>query len=459
VTLAARLPPASSDPVVDAAAWSTPRRLRFYQLLVWGLVALLFLAGEGTLNRARSALKTIGKDTAPSILAAQEISATFADLDANAANYLIGSPIHRVEAMKAFELRRVHATTRLVEAAENITYGEAEKAPILDMITELGRYLEVFAEARYRYDSGDVRGAADTYRLATTLMHGKILNAARQLDQANRAYLDDAYAEQERASGGAEGIAVVVGGGLIVVLLWLQLFLLRRMRRIVNPPIAMATGLAVFFTVYLINAFGAARADLRVAKEHAFESLHALSKARAVAFDTRGDESRYLLDRQNAQVHEAAFMSQVRELTTDPGMSARTKTEMQRRGVTFDGLFAYELKNATFDGEWEAAEKMLRAFAVYYRVDQRIRALETSGKHEAAVQVCIGSEPDASNVTFDRFDQALRATVQINRAAFDRALEEGDRALKRTEVLDPAVAIAIALLTWFGLRARIREYD
>ena len=34
----------------------------------------------------RSAIKTIGKDTAPSIIAAQHIKSGIADLDANAAN-------------------------------------------------------------------------------------------------------------------------------------------------------------------------------------------------------------------------------------------------------------------------------------------------------------------------------------------------------------------------------------
>lgn len=429
-------------------AWSTPRRMRAYQIVVWALAALLFIAGEGTLGRARAAMKTIGRDSAPSIIAAQEINSSLADLDSNAANYLIGNAQHRAEAMASFEKRRVQATTRLVDAAQNITYGDAEKQPILTMIQELGRYLEIFAEARYRYDTGDLRGAIETYRAATSLMHAKILNAALQLDSANRTYMDDVYSDQKRASSGAEGIAVVVGGGLAAVLVALQLFLLRRTRRIINPPILIATLLAIGFTADLVHGFGAARQDLKVAKEDAFESIHLLWRARAIAYDANGDESRYLLDRTNAPFHEASFVGRVTDLTSTPEKETPDR-----------GLFADELHNVTFPGERAAALEMTRAFRGYWNIDQRIRKLEQSGKHDQAVQLCIGSGQHESNAAFDRFDQALAGVVHINRTEFDRVIEDGDGMLRRAELMDPAFAILIALLTWLGLRARLKEYD
>ncbi len=440
----------ASDPIVipGAARWPTPRRLRAYMFGVFGLALLLFVAGEGTLGRARAAMKTIGKDSAPSIIAAQEINSALADLDANAANYLIGTPQHRFEALATFEKRRVQATSRLVDAAQNITYGDAEKQPIFTMIVELGRYLEVFAEARYRYDNGDAKGAVEMYRIASTILHAKILTAAAQLDAANRAYMDTTYADQKRASSGAEAVAVVVGGALLVVLVLLQVFLMRKMRRIVNPALALSTALAFGFTAYLVGAFGEARDDLKVAKEDAFESIHLLWRARAIAYDANGDESRYLLDRTNASTLEASFNGHVQELTASP------EKETPERG-----LFADELGNITFKGERAAALEMTRAFGKYVGIDKQIRKLEATGKHDQAVQLCIGAGANESNAAFDRFDQALSKVVQINRDEFDRVISEGDAMLRRAEVLDPAFAIAIALLAWLGLRPRLKEYD
>jgi hypothetical protein len=433
-------------------AWPTPRRLRAYQIVIWVFAALLLLMGEGTLSRARHALQTIGHDAAPSIIASQEIGSALADLDANAANYLIGTASHRADAMRAYETRRVQATARLVDTAENITYGDAEKVPIHTMIEELGRYFELFAEARYRHDGGDEKGALETYRAATTLMHTRILVAANQLDRANRSYMDEIYEDQRRASQGAEGLAVVLGGALLVALGLAQLFILKKMRRILNPPLAVATLLAFGFIVYLWHAFGDARHQLKIAKEDAFESIHTLWKARALAYDANGDESRYLLDRAAAATQEASFDARVRELTTAPA-----RKTVGTPG-SFQGLFADELGNVTFAGERKAAEAMVARFAEYYEIDRRIRALEKAGNHAAAVDLCIGSLSTQSNAAFERFDDALMKTIKINRDAFDATISDGDRLLARAEWLDPLVVIAICALGWFGIRARLREY-
>jgi hypothetical protein len=439
--------------VPRTVTWPTPRRLRAYQVGIWVFAGLLFLMGEGTLSRARSAMKTIGMDAAPSIIAAQEIGSALADLDANAANYLIGTATHRADAVRTYETRRVQATSRLVDAAQNITYGDAERVPIHTMLEELGRYFEIVAEARYRHDIGDAKGALEVYRNATTLMHEKIVAAANALDRANRSYMDEVYADQKRASEGAEGLAVFLGGVLLAVLVLAQVFILKRMKRIVNPPLALATVLALGFVIYLVNAFGNARSDLKIAKEDAFESIHVLWKARAIAYDANGDESRYLLDRANAGQHEASFDTHVRQLTSAPTAKA------PGRARSFQGLFADELGNIAFQGERDAAEAMIARYAEYYDIDRRIRQLEKAGNHAAAVELCIGWFSDQSNPAFERFDDALLKVVKINRDEFDDAIARADGDLRRAAFLDPLIAIAIALLAWVGLRARIREYE
>src|SRR5262249_48294416 len=154
-------------------------------------------------------------------LAAQEIRASLADLDANAANLLLGTSAQRAAAGEVFEKRRVQATARLVDAAQNITY-EGERGPILTMMDELGRYLELVVEARLHYDAGNVRAGVEAYRAASARMHDKILAAAQTLDQVNRTYMDETYEDRSRASAGAEGIALAFGGGVLAVLIALQ---------------------------------------------------------------------------------------------------------------------------------------------------------------------------------------------------------------------------------------------
>jgi hypothetical protein len=466
-------PPASAVPPSLATAqiagvkarMSTPRRLYIQQAAILVLAGLLLLVGEMTLNRARSAMNTIARDAAPSIVASQDIRFALADLDANVANYLIGTAAHRVAAGQTIEQRRIHTSQALVRAAENITYGDDEREPIQAMVVSLGLYLERASEARLLHDRGDEAGAKQAYLVATGLMHSDLFHQADALDKVNKSHLDAAYESQGKSNDGAEALATLVGMGLALALLSTQVFLLRRMRRIVNLPLVVATVLAVAFTVYLVRRFNDAREDLKVATKDAFDSIYALSHARAVAYDANGDESRFLLDPAPARGFEADFRNNVALLDTQPGNLSRAMSQAQalvrggKKSEKFRGYLWDELGNITFDGEADAATRTLREFEGYYAIDGRIRDLERQGKHDDAVELCIGTRPDESNAVFDHFDAALLQTLDINKKAMDAAVAKGDRGLAHAEWMDPAFAVLIALLGWLGLRPRFREYS
>lgn len=436
---------------------STPRRLRFLIVAILILAGLDLLIASGVLARARAAMKTIGHDAAPSIIAAQEISSALADLDANAANYLLGNAVHRKTALEAFEKRRRTITEKLVGAAQNITYDE-EKQPILILVDGIGRYVELVAEMRYRRDTGDDKGAAVVYRNATDFLHQDLLASADRLDDANRKHLDGDYRAQEREDQSAEIIVGFFTCALLAVLLWAQLYLFRKMRRIFNLPLVGATLAGAIFLFYVTSAIASAKDDLRVAKEDAFESIHVLWKARAIAYDANGDESRYLFDKERQAQYEYAFRDKVKRLAATPREGAAL-ADLATSPPAFSGLFADELKNITFPGEEDAAKTMVRAFAAYWDIDLRMRRLEKSGKHDDAIELCIGVRPDESNAAFDRFDAGLLDVVKINHDAFDRTIAKGESALQRAAWLVPGLAIAIALLGVLGLRARLREYE
>ena len=100
-------------------------------------------------------MQTIGKDAAPSIIAAQRIRSSLADMDSNLANGLIGGPGEHPEATQAYEARRLEVTEGLLAAAGNITYGDAERVPIRTLINGLGPYEEAAARARILHERGD----------------------------------------------------------------------------------------------------------------------------------------------------------------------------------------------------------------------------------------------------------------------------------------------------------------
>jgi hypothetical protein len=453
---AAPAPPPSLAERIRTA--STPARLKGFMYAVWALAAVLFLLGEGSVASALHAIKTVGKDTAPSIIAAQEISSGLADLDANAGNYLLGSRQNQVAAQQAFEERRAIVTRKLVDAARNITYGEAESAPINTIVDSLGRYLELYAEMRYRKDAGDATGALGVYSSATDLMHTKMLPAATALDRANLAHLQSDYEAEKNSSGMAEGLSALLAGVLVFVLLWGQILLVKWTRRIFNPALVAATVVAVAFGVYLISRASMANDELKVAKEDAFDSIHALWQARAVAYDANGDETRWLLfGAARGAEFERGYKDKVQKLTTVP-QPPESMITGRKPPDTYKGYFGDELRNITFQGEKEAALKMIRAFAAYDKVDGAMRSLEKNNRHAEAVQKGIGMGPDESGSAIEHFDKALQEVVAINHKEFDAAVDRGMSALSLAEKVLPVASLLVAFLALFGIRPRLREY-
>jgi hypothetical protein len=447
--------------------WTTPRRLFAFRTATWVLAALLLLVGETTLNRGRVALRTIAKDTAPSIVAAADIGTALADIDANVANGILGNAAHRAAAESTIERERLRVSEGILRAAENVTAGDAEKVPIRAMNLDLGRYLERQAEARLFHDTGDEGTARDRYWTATALLHDNLLAFADQLDNAKKTQMDAAYGAQHVANEGSEILASFVGGLLCLTLLWAQWFLVRRMRRMLNVPLLLATLAALGLTLHLARCFSDTREDLRVAKVDAFDSIYSLVRARTIAHDAKGDASRFLLDASPRRGLEREWNRKVALLTATPDMFPNAKTELAQANpkaknhvhTNTKGILWDEVRNITFDREYEAAVAMMNAFADYYAIDKRVRGLSKDGKLGQALEIGIGTESNEANAAFDRFDQALDKTRAINQAAFDDATGRAEAELKRAELVDPGMAILIAVLAWLGIRPRLREYQ
>ena len=86
--------PAVAPPRREAVrlAVGTPGILRLMLGGTWVLSAVFLLAAAAGLGRYRQAVQTVGKDSAPSIVAAQRLRTSFARCHADAAAVVAGQP-------------------------------------------------------------------------------------------------------------------------------------------------------------------------------------------------------------------------------------------------------------------------------------------------------------------------------------------------------------------------------
>ncbi|SNT42206.1 hypothetical protein SAMN05421770_11334 [Granulicella rosea] len=448
------------------------RRWNSLQLLKGGRAAILLLdvllliavvTGAGV---HRDAMQAVGKDTAPSIIAAQKIKSAMADMDANAANQLLAAPGSATPAAALYEQRRIEASKALVEAAKNITYGATEQTPIETLQVTGGTYQRLIQQAIDFHDANDPNQpdmGVRYYRHAGEMMDTALLPAADDLDKANNTVLEQVYREASEHSTLSLWFVLLAGLLMLGTLAVLQFFLLQRMHRLLNPMLLAATALTLWLTFYAFASMNREADRLRVAKEDAFHSIRALSRARAVAYSANADESRYLLDPAHAADYEAEFYRKTNALVSLPAsipLALVTANASHGRSTPgFTGYLADELNNITFPGERAAAIETFVTFEQYMGVDAGIRVLARSGQHDKAVALCIGSSPGQSDWAFEQFDRASAKTLEINQKAFDEAVKEGLAAVDKLELKGAVAAVLIAILAAFGLAGRIREYE
>ena len=441
--------------------WTTPRLLQTGRVVLLVALALLLVAVLQSTAMHRKAINTISRDTAPSIIAAQHIRTSISGMDAELANELLSTPDSGLAALTNYDAQRDQAAGSLVAAAENITFGEAERGPIRTLQNGLAVFEDFAQRTRDQHGENDP-STLDTYHQAEALVTRSLLPAADDLDLANATVLEKTYRNATVDDAIARGSVIFFGLLAFGSLLVMQAFLSQRMRRTLNPMLFVATLLVLWITVHAVSAMSTATEQRRVAKQDAFDSVSALWRARATAYEAEGEESHLLLEPARAAEAQKAYRSDIDLLAHAPdGLTPDQLVAASRNGPPVDGFTGYladELRNITFPGEREAAMQVLATFEDYLKLDARVRELERSGQHGPAIELSVSTNAGGAAWAFRRFDSALGDTLAINQQAFEAASNSSVHALRG---LDPETLAALGLaglLVFLGIGARLREY-
>jgi hypothetical protein len=208
---------------------------------------------------------------------------------------------------------------------------------------------------------------------------------------------------------------------------------------------------------------------LKVAKQDAFDSIVALSEARALSYDANANESRYLLDPSRAAEYEQSFLDRSQALASFSGVglaqydgaldTALKAYQANHAEVRFGGYFAAELKSIPFGGKREALEKVLTAYQNYQRDDRQVRALASRGDLRGAIVFDVATTPGNSNYDFAQYDKALVAVISLNQNAFDTAIRDGETVIQGwTDAIPLFAILLISALLFVGVRPRLAEY-
>lgn len=448
---------------------------------VVALAAVLATVIAMTSAGITSDFRAIGQRDAPEAGAATGLYFSLNDMDAQVSNVLLvgndpALAADRARDMTTYASDRVTADTDLQRAAVTASGSPAAQRELRTVLNDLGQYEALAADAILTdkqsggaaRDPGHAPAAALAYyRRATDLMRTGILPAVSSLTGVSSGRLDATY--QAGRSGAAAGIALITGAGvlLLAALAAFQLYLAKRFRRILNPALAAATVLTLTVTIAAAVHLSTEKSRLTVAKKDAFDSVLALSQARAAGYAANADESRYLVDPGRAAQYQQAFLTESQRLANvgnasilsyGKALAADISAYDKNHGdVRFGGYLGAEFRNITFAGERAAAVRTLLAYQAYERDDRELRVMAKTNL-AAAVAFDIGTAPGQSDWTFNRYSAALSSVIAINENAFTAAVAAGEGGAVWNGTLPAAAAALLAALVLLGARPRLAEY-
>ncbi|WP_428981534.1 hypothetical protein [Nonomuraea composti] len=436
---------------------SVPGRIRVISGITAASLALLFAAlAAGTIS-AREGLRVIGRDAGPQVVATAGLYLALSDMDAQVANVLVmgdAYPEQRRDALARYERQRAEANRTLLQAFELSGDNPAERNTVQSVLDGLGRYEQLAGRALLLNEQAahppgpPPDNVVRTYREATDLMRVVLLPQAYNLTLESGTIVRATYDSQGVLAPLARAAVVLAGLVALACLVWLQVFLARRFRRVFGPALLVATVTTAAALLFGTSALGRDEAHLRTAKVAGFDSVLTLAKARAISNSMQGDQSRYLLDKERADTYQHTFLDRsLSVMYTEAGSLPEYHTAVAGHTTGYLGLLGPELVG-------RQGEVVAREYRRFQAADRAFRDLVTSGSTNEAVAERLGPVKTA----FDAYDRALTELAGTHQKVFERSIRGGESALDNLWRLLPFAIGAIGVLMVAGVWPRLREY-
>jgi hypothetical protein len=443
----------------EPSRWSyTPTRLRLWMAV--GMVAAAAVLGVTSvvMSRVQDQVRTIGDDAAPRAAIASDLYFALSDMDAQVARLvLVGNAEaqagNRIDALTTYG-RRSRQIDADLERMLTATTTAQDRRVITEVLGDLAVYrqwtwqaLAIVWQAPPGPSSTPPPTALGYYSQATNVVHHDLLPGAERLRDASQANLERAYSDQ-RTTGLWGAVAVVaLGGALVVLLVVLQVWLVRRFRRRVNPALLVGTLVTLGLVVSATAVLAVEGDRLTAAQQDSFGPYLALSKAQAISYDAAADTSRYLLSERLPSyrqefTHKSDCLVNGGSCGTNGDQTAGGLATLAA-GPDVDPAYAQQVAD-----RWEG----------YRRTHDRVVALADAGRTAEAIDALTGISRGDAAFDFYYYDTAVSQIAADRRQASDAAFVNA-RGLLTGWAVVPVVAMGVVLLLVpLGLRSRLSEY-
>jgi heme/copper-type cytochrome/quinol oxidase subunit 2 len=383
------------------------------------------------------ALDNLKGSSGPLSDAAQTLYRSLSDADATANSAFLsagGDPgaVDTLRSRYGQDIAQAEHALAIAVAARTPADLADPDSPLSVLSSKLSVYTGLVETARANNLQGFPVGAA-YQREASTLMHDKLLKAARQLYDQETATLEE---DQDQASS-FPVVELLLGLVALVLLFFAQRYVRRRSRRRLNIGLVVATVAAVISLAWVLVATIGVMTNVDASRENGSDQTKVLADARLAALQARSDETLTLVARGSGSTFEDDYNKNARtplatqhlpaaqSLATDPDVRSLVRTAIDEE-------------------------------IAWNRTHKDIRTADDGGDYPKAVQLAL-SDKDAAG-QFDRVDTALGTAIKDTTATFEQEVTQAGTALTGTVIGVILLALIMAAGAATGIWQRLKEY-
>jgi hypothetical protein len=427
---------------------ATPTRYREFTVVVGAALVLLAIAASALVGALVDRTDRVRDRTGPVLVATQQLFSSLAEADAAATAVQLAGTVENREQRRFYEQALERSTQQIERVASLIGDDPAAHQALQSIAASLTRYAGVVETARAQNAAGSAAANA-TLIGAVDIMRSSIGAEVERLTAISERQLDDDY-ERPVLLLVLVAVAVVV---TLAAFLALQRFMTTRSRRLINPPVAVATLGVVVLALWIFAAELGQRSDLNAATDEGYASIATTARIQGAAYRAKADESLALLG-SGAAVSFDSFEQNVRALAARDVTPADAQQVRDGRAISGDGLLFDAVRLAGSSRERAAAAEMLVRWQRYRDTNRTIQTAAGRGDRSTARQIATTS----GNQAFNGFNLSVESVVQDNTAQFADELTSAEHRLRFLHVSALLVPLVALLLMLWGTQTRINEY-
>jgi len=365
----------------------------------------------------------IEQSTGEVLIVNQQVNASFAEAHAAAVSVHLAGPEGDREQRRLYETAIERAASGLERVAA-VAGDEPEAQASLEQIAALTtRYVGLIESARAGAVAGDA-GADATLAQATDLTRNQI---SPLVDSVTERF-------QDRFDSQTQGTLFLVAIGLgilaLVILIVAQLWLAQRFRRLINPPLVLATIAVLAWVVFGAVSYFSQASALDRADEQAYESVRIGEQVQQLAYEYRAVENSLVL----AGASDTSALADLRSLADDQVQALLTAADSEREAAV----------TAEVATRWQR----------YIEQSSRVGRALAIGDVDLAEELTRAPANDA----FNGFNAVAEANLLDNRDQFEAEVAVATDAVRWLRWAVAAATVIAALLAWLGYSIRLAEY-